>query len=62
MLVDVVPQVVNQDAMEVDTEEVVRLQGSQDPTVDTGETKDLVEMSFESVDAAETDALFEFIK
>jgi len=61
MLVDVVPQVVNQDAMEVDTEE-----GNQDPasisTVDTGETKDLVEMSFESVDAAETDALFEFIK
>lgn len=66
MLVDVVPQVENQDAMEVDTQESARLQGDQDPMpineLDTGEANDFVDMPFEGVDAAEVDALVIFIR
>lgn len=63
MLEDVVS---SQDAMEVDTQESARLQDSQDPVqtneADSSEANDLVDMTFEGVDAVEADALVTFIR
>jgi hypothetical protein len=63
MLVDVAPQVTNQDAMEIDSQESARLQ---DPVsiseMDTGEPNDLVNVPSEGVDPVEADALATFIE